>query len=594
MTASSPKVTKGGFLRRNNLKLPAIGGSSSNGNGNGGGKHAKGNAIVTTATNSKEEGYGSTGTNGSTDDGRVSLNSPKASTSIESLPLSELFLSSKGPSSTISSAFSLSPSVSRDSAVAGGGPNSTAYANYSDRRGSVISTYSLSQSAASNSYNHPNSSYLNYHRASLSSFASSTGSPRAAASSNGTTIGDLSMIDVPLIRHHNQQQQHNSRSRGSFYNNSEDGSSVHSYPPRPRERTRSIASSYNEGSGGKGTIDWKWSGFQSGKRDYYRDETLPPNHPAPVPRPAHIPLTSPPNPFAPLRKRLMRTINTGKRVVVVEVQLILELVDALENYIKSIESSCTTTASSNSTSGSIKSFTEAGSGASSTPVNSMPESSSNLLSEVLSLVKELCEIAPEVQRCLSQGQYGPLAHQPPRAPPMPESLSMALRSSNWWPRRLSRDCRGLLEEVGLSPPGGGSNNRANSNSHHQGNVVLLSPTLALVQGNIVPVPAVTNGVGGQLRPNISLCPNLVSGAIVGGGGENIGLAVGEEAKNSEWSETRVAAIQAVQTEDLQALAARRSARQAELLNEGKRRWAAYRQRQQSGDLGESALVEGME
>lgn len=83
MTASSPKVTKGGFLRRNNLKLPAIGGSSSNGNGNGGGKHAKGNAIVTTATNSKEEGYGSTGTNGSTDDGRVSLNSPKASTSIE-------------------------------------------------------------------------------------------------------------------------------------------------------------------------------------------------------------------------------------------------------------------------------------------------------------------------------------------------------------------------------------------------------------------------------------------------------------------------------------------------------------------------------
>lgn len=350
-----------------------------------------------------------------------------------------------------------------------------------------------------------------------------------------------------------------------------------------------------------------------------RDETLPPNHPAPVPRPAHIPLTSPPNPFAPLRKRLMRTINTGKRVVVVEVQLILELVDALENYIKSIESSCTTTASSNSTSGSIKSFTEAGSGASSTPVNSMPESSSNLLSEVLSrealsrfltltreeannrsllrrslVVKELCEIAPEVQRCLSQGQYGPLAHQPPRAPPMPESLSMALRSSNWWPRRLSRDCRGLLEEVGLSPPGGGSNNRANSNSHHQGNVVLLSPTLALVQGNIVPVPAVTNGVGGQLRPNISLCPNLVSGAIVGGGGENIGLAVGEEAKNSEWSETRVAAIQAVQTEDLQALAARRSARQAELLNEGKRRWAAYRQRQQSGDLGESALVEGME
>jgi len=94
------------------------------------------------------------------------------------------------------------------------------------------------------------SQYLATHRASLSSFASSSfgpgGSPRAPPSSNGTTVGDLSTASMPLLPGVRGRDDESLRFSpwsqtpvfgaviGKGNSNGSDTSSVHSYPPKPR------------------------------------------------------------------------------------------------------------------------------------------------------------------------------------------------------------------------------------------------------------------------------------------------------------------------------------------------------------------------
>lgn len=126
------------------------------------------------------------------------------------------------------------------------------------------------------------------------------------------------------------------------------------------------------------------------------------------------------NPLGPFRRRLARSIGAGKRVRV-ELQLVVELIDALENYIA---------ASSPSSSGD-----DSGNGATAS------------LEEVTLLVNELIEVAPDAQRCLTDGLYGPFAY--PSAQLKPHLKTWNDDSPSWWPRRLARECRCVLEEMGL-------------------------------------------------------------------------------------------------------------------------------------------------
>lgn len=81
------------------------------------------------------------------------------------------------------------------------------------------------------------------------------------------------------------------------------------------------------------------------------------------------------------------------------------------------------------------------------------EIGTEVVNEVTSLLKELTEIAPEAQRCLFQGQYGPLASGNDTRRTSHNDKSNHMFDSglaSWWPRRLVKDCRGLLEEVGIA------------------------------------------------------------------------------------------------------------------------------------------------
>lgn len=95
------------------------------------------------------------------------------------------------------------------------------------RRGSALST-SSSIAGPYTLHQHPL-----HNRSSLSSFASSSGSPLATASTfsaGGTTIGDLSTASMPLLP---------GGPAGS------DTSSVHSYPPWPRNRASSSVDAHD-------------------------------------------------------------------------------------------------------------------------------------------------------------------------------------------------------------------------------------------------------------------------------------------------------------------------------------------------------------
>lgn len=225
------------------------------------------------------------------------------------------------------------------------------------------------------------------------------------------------------------------------------------------------------------------------------------SRPSPAPRATHAPQNPYYNPLAPLRKRFARAISAGRQVSV-ELQLVVELVDALEHCIVAFSGQgddplgvgrnrSSTPSQSNGRPGS------AASTASMSYVVGLSASTAvaraadlELMNEVRSLVKELVEICPDAQTCLTDGGYGPLAHCPsssaaasttkppsigggrrPKASTSANASPARAASSNtashstkldmkdpgtadWWPRRLARDCRALLDEVGVTLGGG--------------------------------------------------------------------------------------------------------------------------------------------
>lgn len=137
------------------------------------------------------------------------------------------------------------------------------------------------------------------------------------------------------------------------------------------------------------------------------------------------------NPLAPLRKRLARSLAGAGGHLHTEVQLLLELVDALDHCITlfSSPSASKSTALPSSTSpkstgareddGKTTASEREGSSEQNNNLQSMSaggggvggpaRSKTALLDEVRLLVRELVELVPDAQRCLANGQYGPLA-----------------------------------------------------------------------------------------------------------------------------------------------------------------------------------------
>ena len=348
-----------------------------------------------------------------------------------------------------------------------------------------------------------------YNRNSLSSFASSSGSPLATTSTFSVgerTIGDLSTASMPLL------------GAGHRAVEGSDTSSVHSYPPPPwqRQGAESSLDGHDEAGGGAGAgvgLRPRSVRTSSSSTDFARDHwSAYVSRPAPPPRVANTPPLPAPNynPLAPLRKRFARAIGAGRKVTV-ELQLVVELVDALEHCITAFSGkgddplglashpSPGPLAQPSSSPGVDGRPGSAGSSVSMSYLVGLSAKTAmaraadiELMNEVRSLVKELVEICPDAQTCLTNGEYGPLAYGPPtlalaatdkppsigggarlRSAPSPHSTRQvnianhaAAASDNtkldmkdpgtpdWWPRRLARDCRALLDEVGVALGGG--------------------------------------------------------------------------------------------------------------------------------------------
>ncbi|GAA5896928.1 uncharacterized protein JCM6883_007058 [Sporobolomyces salmoneus] len=412
--------------------------------------------------------------------------------------------------------------------------------NYA-RRNSVISTSSMSQSPTSP----------------MGMYVASTSRQRysIASSCYAHTIGDLSTSSMPLLRHPTRgtggddtssnpgtDSQSNrypassssrvhlaefTSSRGSCY--SDDASSVHSYPPKPRQRTGSTWTSDSgwmrefESTGATGQV------HRRGSADSRSGDSWPPvvansyvHQPLARPVPAYLsqlssysfpstsqsPSKAPPtrltssgaisrsgtvgtvNPLAPLRKRLARSLAGSGAHLHTEVQLLLELVDALDHCITLFSSPSPSEQAfspvSRSTPPTTTSLpTEDSNGTPSISPARSTQSKTALLDELRLLVRELVELVPDAQRCLTNGQYGPLAFPNTTTSrlmdslekksteslsdrtPLTHSSAQRRRSSrlsawdssplmdDWWPSRLARDCRNLLVEAGL-PTGKGS------------------------------------------------------------------------------------------------------------------------------------------
>ncbi|GAA5856353.1 hypothetical protein JCM8547_000883 [Rhodosporidiobolus lusitaniae] len=370
-----------------------------------------------------------------------------------------------------------------------------------------------------------------------------------------------------------------------------DSSSVHSYPPKPRQRTYSAAGSSENGEG-----SWAREIERTGATGQIRREKSREQSDAwpafvttsyihqPVARPAATyssfskysfpgPSTRTPpipsNPLAPLRKRLARSLastNTTRRLHT-EVQLLLELIDALEHCITSFsppsangkhrasgDSNASSTsvpltpssAGGRSTSAhsidpsdaplSASTSSSTSTNAPSTSTSAAPSRSqqpkSTLVDEVRLLIRELGELVPDAQRCLSSGQYGPLAYPGTSTKVLLQSLEEdpgdAEGRVEWWPRRLAKDCRALLEEAGL-PTGTAST------------VWLLAAQLQQDE----------EGEAGGAGGGKGMLPG------VGPPGRTPGLSGGEEDAGVD----------------------RDASRREELLKQGKRRWEEYRDRQ---------------
>lgn len=209
--------------------------------------------------------------------------------------------------------------------------------------------------------------------------------------------------------------------------------------------------------------------------------------PAPSRTPTHRSPPVPVNPLAPLRKRLARSLasTSGTRRLHTEVQLLLELIDALEALLASFSSPSTSSGGdrssgdSNASSGGagLANGTTAGLSAStavgtddplsssthsasvrstSSTTSAPPPSRATLTDEVRLLIRELVELVPNAQKCLAGGRYGPLSQPGISTRALLATLERSTRSSpetvsspEWWPRKLARDCRTLLEEAGL-------------------------------------------------------------------------------------------------------------------------------------------------
>ncbi|SGY32469.1 BQ5605_C002g01368 [Microbotryum silenes-dioicae] len=185
------------------------------------------------------------------------------------------------------------------------------------------------------------------------------------------------------------------------------------------------------------------------------------------------------NPLAPLRKRLARALAFPRRGNGFEVQLVLELIDALEHCVEegsrrwrlsfptlnlvgieteiaphetiSVDSDDLEQVDNDSTDTPTKGMT---------PTPPAPSTSLEaLFEEVQVLIKELVEIAPDARKCLVAGRYGPLSLPAGASTASklstfdPSTLANALidpGTLDWWPRRLSRDLRALLDDVGFA------------------------------------------------------------------------------------------------------------------------------------------------
>lgn len=508
-----------------------------------------------------------------------------------------------------------------------------------------------------------------------------------ASSSYAHTIGDLSTSSMPLLRHPTRgdetsstngtdtnsvagaryQASSSSRihlaesSRASYY--SDDASSIHSYPPKPRQRTGSSWTTSENGeasrnswmrefesTGATGQVQRRGvsSGFSTIR--YHPTDSLPDwqsadsrndpwppvvansfihqpiarpvpaylsqfstysfpptsNSPSKVPPPR--PVSSGPitragtlgssNPLAPLRKRLARSLAGSGGHLHTEVQLLLELVDALDHCITLF-----------SPSAAIANPDQAFSPASRIPPSSstipLPldesppsigptrstQSKAALLDEVRLLVRELVELVPDAQRCLTTGQYGPLAfpntttsrlmqslekkvtestEDPPLVSPSSPNSSLSSPaahaprptswnsgiSSEWWPSRLARDCRNLLVEAGL-PSGRAS-------------TVWLAARLSEEDSSEVygsPPPAVV----------------VTQSGSTGGNTENSKLEKvdgdEEQQEADEEVELREALTKLEPPTSKTLKLDSETARRDELLEQGKKRWEAYRKKQ---------------
>ncbi|GAA5892028.1 hypothetical protein JCM6882_005667 [Rhodosporidiobolus microsporus] len=546
------------------------------------------------------------------------------------------------------------------------------------RRGSAVST-----SSALSSYSPHHTSFLTRPPNGSSIHTTSRHSISSFGGYTLNTIGDMSNSSMPLlVKQPTRESQHTtsyspSSSRdgrprattttttssggapaasgrpSSAYSFSQqsDASSVHSYPPRPRQRTRSTTGSSENGEVGGGG-SWareleRTSATGQIKRERTRDS--PDAWPAfvttsyihqPVARPAAAYQSSlssysfpgpstrtppiPVNPLAPLRKRLARSLastNSHGRRLHTEVQLLLELIDALEHCITSFAPSSSgeagavhrTSGDSNASSSSARPSTASSSlsmtssvgvddplaslsastrlsstspsNGTSTPTSASAapssstgaaaarsgQSKSSLVDEVRLLVRELVELVPDASRCLVSGQYGPLSR--PGGGASTKALLASLVDEEkagrggrgagaleWWPRRLARDCRELLDEAGLQVGVGVGATAASSVSW-----------LLAAQWEEEEEEAGEGQEGG-------------AGKGPGGGGKTARAVLRKDSSGSSGTDDDLFA-------DGSSVSSSSSRRREELLMQGKQRWEAYKAKAEALKLYEEGPAE---
>lgn len=155
------------------------------------------------------------------------------------------------------------------------------------------------------------------------------------------------------------------------------------------------------------------------------------------------------------------------------------------------------------------------------------KTAASFMVEILSLLKELIEVAPLVQKCIMDGAYGPLASPYSTSTFLPPTIQIPSNEnyslSSWWPKRFAKDLRKVLEEVGF-------------------------PTVVALKGGTSSSTYVK-----EISPR-------------GPGQEN--LSPGNSSPSTPSSPSSPITPNSLQ-------------RKEELMEEGRRRWAAFRKRQQA-------------